>query len=432
MSKSPQTEYLHHIKAFQHPNLFARNFDVIEANHELPKLAQTSSLGVLHLNVRSFKKNSTAFTDFINALDFRFPFIAITELWLNKVKNLAFWKNCLDDYQPAKMVSRKEKNGGGVGLFVLNGIDYKVLPDVAKQLLGCESLWIEYTKNKNKSVQQVIGVIYRTENVSVSTFSFQLEKILDMFQSEDTSCVICGDTNIDLATTNFSNSYIQTVSLCGFRNLITAPTRITESSSTHIDHMFTNKLSTMLTAGTISCDVADHNSTYVVFHENIHFATSVKYETYWSKYNRERFLKNLKTKLDKTWRTHEQGVEMCVNDLLLLITEAISSQSENEYRVTKVTNKKAKKPWLTESLIKCISKQHSLYRKTQIQPTNAIMKEKHRKYKNTLTNALKTAKKLYHHQQLELLKKNPWQLLNYTLGRSKAKHNRHQLKSLTN
>eukprot|EP00732_Lithocolla_globosa_P002355 Lithocolla_globosa_v1_NODE_1526_length_2513_cov_5.229361.p1 type:complete len:461 gc:universal NODE_1526_length_2513_cov_5.229361:2154-772(-) len=242
-----------------------------------------------------------------------------------------------------------------------------------------------------------------------------------MFDRESTPCVVCGDTNIDLAKTLYTRPYVQAVSSCSFRNLITAPTRTCDLTATHIDHIFTNKLTSALTAGTLTCDVSDHDATYVVFHENIYFANTVQYETNWTKYKPKRYLENLTRELNKTWKTHEGGTELSIDSMLSIISEAIRSQSAREFRVEKITKIK-KKSWLTQSLLRCILKQHCMYREIKKNPLNRDLIDRHKKYKNALCKLLRTNKKSYHEHQLQQLKNKPkqaWQPLNHTLGRTK-------------
>ncbi len=75
-------------------------------------------------------------------------------------------------------------------------------------------------------------------------------------------------------------------------------------------------------------------------------------------------------------------------------------------RVDKVRDK-FRKPWMTPSLLKSVQKQHTYYARHKKQPFNEKLKQKHRKYKNVLTDALRTAKRLYYDETIEKIKEKP-------------------------
>ena len=74
-----------------------------------------------------------------------------------------------------------------------------------------------------------------------------------------------GDLNINLLKIkkydccNFANHFFNQLSSSGYMPLITKPTRITKSTATLIDNIFTNNLSrTEHSSGIIINDISDH------------------------------------------------------------------------------------------------------------------------------------------------------------------------------
>ena len=92
----------------------------------------------------------------------------------------------------------------------------------------------------------IVGVIYRpnTEpHADIEIFSSNLEDIMDIVQQEHKSSMIMGDENVDLLkfqTHVKTNNYIDGIFSHGFLPIISKPTRVTTSSATLIDHMYTN------------------------------------------------------------------------------------------------------------------------------------------------------------------------------------------------
>ena len=70
-----------------------------------------------------------------------------------------------------------------------------------------------------------------------------------------------GDFNIDLLKYNShdkTNNYVDNLFTQGFLPLITKPTRVTSTSATLIDHIYTNNICKASISGIILTDVADH------------------------------------------------------------------------------------------------------------------------------------------------------------------------------
>ena len=92
--------------------------------------------------------------------------------------------------------------------------------------------------------------------------------ILDTIQRENKQCMIMGDMNIDLLkfeTHLRTNEYLDSIFANVFLPLISKPTRVTTSSATLIDHMYTNDIASSHHSGIIINDVADHFGTFCIF-----------------------------------------------------------------------------------------------------------------------------------------------------------------------
>jgi len=84
--------------------------------------------------------------------------------------------------------------------------------------------------------------------------------------------LICGDININLLqqdTVLSVSNYVKTYNSYNCLELITKPTRITTTSSTLIDHIYTNLPATKLTPGILINDLSDHLPVFVSVKSNI-------------------------------------------------------------------------------------------------------------------------------------------------------------------
>ena len=108
-----------------------------------------------------------------------------------------------------------------------------------------------------------VGGIYRHPNGNVSHFVSVLECALHKIDTNSTT-ILAGDINIDII--KFSNedvvSYVSTLMSFKYLPYITVPSRITQLSTTCIDHMFmnTSKKDKVLNAmsGLFYCEITDH------------------------------------------------------------------------------------------------------------------------------------------------------------------------------
>ena len=105
-----------------------------------------SRFSVLHLNIRSINQNFSELTDLLISLDHRFHAIGITETWLNDYNHSV----SIENYEFIHSY-RKNRSGGGVGLYLENNLDYKIrsnLKFVNSKLT--DSLFVEVTVPKGR------------------------------------------------------------------------------------------------------------------------------------------------------------------------------------------------------------------------------------------------------------------------------------------
>ena len=216
-----------------------------------------SSLGI---NMRSLAntKNFAKLQFFINSLCFKPTAIAINETYLrnndvgphDNLKGYRFISNC-----------RKTHKGGGVGLYVLDSSNFKVREDLTiMDDKIFESLFIEI-KCSTRSV--IFGTIYRSpnpDNDTHSVFLQYLNKCVTILGKSNKSCIIQGDLNHNLIDTEDSNTTLFSDIMfehCFYPH-INLPTRITTTSATCIDHIWSNIYNCDVVSGIFSETIADH------------------------------------------------------------------------------------------------------------------------------------------------------------------------------
>ena len=105
---------------------------------------------------------------------------------------------------PGYSVVRKDRNsrGGGVAMFIRNGIPFKTRMDITDNNTNCESLLIEI--NRHKCKKQFVCCIYKPPDFATEILVNHLEDIIAKVP-EGADFALLGDFNIDLQGPTNSN-----------------------------------------------------------------------------------------------------------------------------------------------------------------------------------------------------------------------------------
>ena len=103
---------------YYHEDSFNKTVNELKINNEC--------LSFIHENIRSTKKNLSSFENYLNTLNHSFSIVGLTETWLTKDN---FHCYGLSGYNSEQNV-REGKNGGGVGLYIKDNIEYTVRDDL--------------------------------------------------------------------------------------------------------------------------------------------------------------------------------------------------------------------------------------------------------------------------------------------------------------
>ncbi len=104
-----------------------------------------------------------------------------------------------------------------------------------------------------------VGCIYRAPNTDITLINKELQSNLESVKKS--KVYLCGDYNIDLLQYNShqsSRDFVNELFSYGFYPLINSPTRITGSSSTLIDNIYTNEIGITMENGILINDISDH------------------------------------------------------------------------------------------------------------------------------------------------------------------------------
>ena len=227
-----------------------------------------NELLILSLNVQSLNSKFVELRDLVATLSMRSAtpdIICLQELW--QFPNDALFN--ITGYQPLIYKLRGgEVQGGGIGIYVRCGISYTI--DAAASVFRdrlFETIVIEINGDNNQ--MYTIGSVYRpgTKHPHLNTADQNLQflelyaNLLEHLSLKKHPSLLCGDFNIDslkFSACNLSTDYVNLMFSLGFLQVMSKPTRCTNSSATAIDHCVTNIHSSTHRSAIITTRVSDH------------------------------------------------------------------------------------------------------------------------------------------------------------------------------
>ena len=132
-----------------------------------------------------------------------------------------------------------------------------------------ESLWFLITVGKGKKAKQlIIGNVYKPPKAIfsevMSTLSSALLKIKNDKLLNKCKLIVTSDFNIDISLGGVNdnvNEYLNSHFQFGLHPLITLPTRVTDTSSTVLDHIFVKPLPPDCISAVLQIRISDHFAT---------------------------------------------------------------------------------------------------------------------------------------------------------------------------
>ena len=152
---------------------------------------------------------------------------------------------------------RITNGGGGVCFYVKSSINFTIRNDLNMDIL--ENLCLEIRKPRSKLF--VVATWYRPPDSPISIFS-PFETLIGKLDSENIEYFLMGDLNCDMIATRYDNNTCKLMNITdiyGLQQLITEPTRITPTSATLIDVIYTNCPDKVVCSGVRHISISDHS-----------------------------------------------------------------------------------------------------------------------------------------------------------------------------
>ena len=334
-------------------------------------------------NILSKLNNFKIFLSNLSGKQNKPEIISVVETHISENTNLGYDKNELSNILPGYKFfykGRKVKKGGGVGVFVEEGLAGEVevgLSDKGAFFIEetFETIILKFPniitdENNSKAKDLVLLVIYRQpENNNTDTFLKEIEKCLKCINKKNNRIVVTGDINLDLLKHEHhlpTASYLDVVMSHGLLPRIVRPTRIKHKSASLIDHFFTANDDKTLLSGILATEIAgahgytDHYPIFSIIRKKPREKKKEKYITksYFTEagnVDRRNGLKN------ENWdEVYSESDPNIVYDLIqekygrhYLAAKTIKTVKNNKNRIRK-------EPWMTADILADMRKRDRL------------------------------------------------------------------------
>lgn len=386
---------------------------------------QSKQFSTFHLNLRSLSKNHDLLIHFLSSLNHTFSILAFTETWLSN-ESTSFFD--IPNYHSLHHC-RTGRGGGGVSIYVHHELQVKPRDDLVLNSESCdvESLFLEIPSCDvfaGKCV--IIGCIYKPPDANIEYFNSSLACVLNKINREGKVCFLLGDFNINLfhsESHSLTADFLNMLYTNSLYPLITKPTRVTASSATLIDNIFTNSLNNVWKSGVFYSDISDH---FPVFHLT---STSLNIHQEVAKPQRSRVFneRNIvcfeKQIGDVQWDdvyTHDD-VEQAYQSLMASFNSVFNQCFPLVSKKTK-KDRTFRKPWFTPGLHKSLLTKNKLYKKCISNPSLSNTTN-YKKYRNKYNHLIRIVKKKYFSNKFDEASNNiksTWGVINQLLNRNKS------------
>ena len=297
--------------------------------------------------------------------------------------------------------NRTTGKGGGVAVYISNNIKWKRKNNFENS--NIESVWIEITPNKSKSF--FVGCVYRPPDSSChlskewnNIFSLDLANIFDC----EKETIVVGDFNVNYLKRADHREVKDIFNGHGLTQLIKDPTRVTSSSSTLIDLIFTNKPCNISKSTVLPLSLSDHDAILCVRKLN----NSKPQQKEVSSRNYRNYDENVLendlrqsdwdyfyscTDVNKAWESFKNIFLTTLNHHAPVVTKRIKGRPC---------------PWLSADIKSTMDQRDKILRKARKSGKDFYWNS-YKSLRNRCNNMIKNAKKRYHTELLKDNAKNP-------------------------
>ena len=151
----------------------------------------------------------------------------------------------------------------GMAVYVHNSIIKQIKRRADLETGPIECMWLEFKKDHVQS--ELIGNIYRNPKSEPSVWMDDFITLMDTIDTNHKNVTMLGDFNLDLQKIPEPSWYLKwktTMTLFNLKQLVNEYTRITPTSATLIDHIYTNNVNMVTNVEVKPFGRSDHKSIF--------------------------------------------------------------------------------------------------------------------------------------------------------------------------
>ena len=248
-------------------------FDV-SSIYQSKDINQTNSFSICSHNLNSLPKNFESFVDEI----VNFDVVGVCESKLTEsIEELYI----IPDYKMFTNSNSNTRQSGGLVMYVKDKfVNILERNDLKFKNKFIETLFIEIEIDARSII---CGLIYHRPNSSKPEFIQNLNSILDMISVENKKIYIFGDFNMNLFcydSNNYVRDFVDSFHSNNLINLIDKPTRVSNTSATLLDQIWTNDYNSCINSGIVHNNISDHFPVFAAFTYNLSSIQSDKFFEY--------------------------------------------------------------------------------------------------------------------------------------------------------
>ena len=398
---------------------FVRTFEILD-----------NALSLFHHNSRSILKEGRIdeYDYFFKAISYPFHVLTFTETWLTKNNS----KYCnFEGYEPIHLLRPIDNNfdfktkGGGVSIFVKEGIYYKERKDLNLITNFAECLFVEIVVNRRR---YLICGIYRIPNTNIDIFCETINSILEPINKSH-EIILMGDFNVCLLQNNRnSNNLINTMQSNNMYPTIFLPTRVSivqksdneiVTTEALIDNIFVDTQKKHRT-GLFEISISDHYPVFIMMpgKSDIHKSEnkSINYRLV-NDLTISNFVLSLNSSSELGDLYSIQSADIAFGNFISLFDRIYNKHFP--IKSVKLTRKGELKPWVNLTLI---SRMKIRDRLAKLANKNIIDRKTFTDFRNSLTKQLRDAKAQYFEDKFKETNgntKGTWNIINKAIKPNK-------------
>ena len=331
-----------------------------------------------------------------------FDVYCFSETFLTETINDSYL--CIDGYTFVRK-DRLNKKGGGLIMYVREGISYKRREDLEGPN---ETICIEI-KYSNRSI--LLTSVYRPPNNdsdSIQHWLSNMEESMYKIYSENKPTILMGDINIDIMSDKkdkLQESWISLTTNIQLNQIIKEPTRVTNTSETLIDHIYVSDDLPVLYSSPIKYSISDHFPVFAVFKmTNIDYSKNdgrhkiIGYRKY-NNFNSATFLSDLQNAPWLTIGAENISIDQYLQSFISTFTKIIDKHLP---LVTKRIKRPKQPEWITNNILLAINKRENAKKNKD--------EHNYKYWRNEVTKLIRDAKKEYYSESIQLYKNDPKKL----------------------